>query len=79
MRGAIPSLSHTTSWRGAWLSTVTTLPLSFLQYSVRIKITIPTRICLHVYLKKSAYSSSSSSNNNNNNNSHTHTHTHAQS
>jgi hypothetical protein len=27
MRGAIPPLPNTSSWRGAWLSTGTTLPL----------------------------------------------------
>jgi hypothetical protein len=37
MRGAMPTLPHTSSWRGCWLSTGTTLPLE-LPYSYEYEI-----------------------------------------
>jgi len=47
MRGAIPPLPHTSPWRGAFLSTGTTLPLSYHTY-----FTSSIRMCVMPLLNK---------------------------
>jgi hypothetical protein len=49
-RGAIPPLPHTSSWRGAYLSTGTTLPLPILLHDFSSSRNVPALLSCRKYV-----------------------------